>query len=136
MSVSSVFVFQIYAVLLLQPIWQIVQSVSQTQKSLAAMERIFTVLQMPPDKPDVAGALVAPNSVERFHFDQVAFAYRPGVPVIRGLTLDVPGGATVALVGASGAGKTTITDLVARFHDPDAGRIELNGVRFAELSAG
>ena len=128
MSVSSVFVFQIYAVLLLQPIWQIVQSVSQTQKSLAAMERIFNVLQMPPDKPDVPNALAAPRRVERFKFDRVSFAYRPGLPVIRNLTLDVPGGATVALVGASGAGKTTITDLVARFHDPDSGRIELNGV--------
>ena len=128
MEIAGIFVFQIYAVLLLQPIWLIVQSVSSTQKSLAAMERIFTVLEMPSDKPDLPGALEAPRRVERFRFDGVAFSYRPGLPVIRDFSLDVPGGATVALVGASGAGKTTITDLVARFHDPDQGVIELNGV--------
>ena len=122
--------------MLLQPIWLIVQSVSQTQKSLAAMERIFTVLQMMPDKPDVPGALPAPQQVEHLRFDQVSFAYRVGVPVIRDLTLDVPGGFTVAIVGASGAGKTTLTDLVARFHDPDSGRIELNGVDLRQISTG
>jgi ATP-binding cassette subfamily B protein/subfamily B ATP-binding cassette protein MsbA len=132
-GVGDIFAFQIYAVLLLQPVWQIVSSVSQTQKSLAAMERVFEVMDMPPDKPDAPGAVDAPREVREIRFDNVNFAYREGVPVIRDFDLTVPGGATVALVGPSGAGKTTLTDLVARFHDPTSGSIRLNGIDLRTL---
>ena len=124
-DVGDIFAFQIYALLLLQPVFQIVSSVSQTQKSLAAMERVFEVLEMPPDKPDAPDAVDAPRQVREIRFEHVDFEYRPGVRVIRDFDLVVPG-ATVAL-GPSGAGKTTLTDLVARFHDPTAGAIKLNG---------
>ena len=132
-GVGDIFAFQIYAVLLLQPVWQIVSSVSQTQKSLAAMERVFEVMDMPPDKPDAPGAVDAPREVREIRFDDVNFAYREGVPVIRDFDLIVRGGATVALVGPSGAGKTTLTDLVARFHDPTSGSIRLNGLDLRTL---
>jgi ATP-binding cassette subfamily B protein/subfamily B ATP-binding cassette protein MsbA len=69
----------------------------------------------------------APRVVQAIRFDGVAFEYRPGRPVVRDFDLAVPGGSVVALVGRSGAGKTTVTDLVARFHDPTRGRILLNG---------
>jgi ATP-binding cassette subfamily B protein/subfamily B ATP-binding cassette protein MsbA len=127
-QLGDLFAFQIYAVLLIQPVWNIVSSVSQLQRSLAAMERVFHVLEMRPDKPDAIDAIDAPEGVRDFRFDQVSFEYRPGTPVVRDFTLDVPGGATVALVGPSGAGKTTVTDLVARFHDPTSGAILLNGI--------
>ena len=65
-----------------------------------------------------------PPIVEISHVD---FAYREGQPVVRDFNITVPGGSVVALVGRSGAGKTTVTDLVARFHDPTAGRILANG---------
>ena len=126
-EVGDIFAFQIYAVLLLQPVWAIVASVSQTQKSLAAMERVFEALAMPIDKPDSPDAVDAPRHVEEMAFEDVTFEYRPGVPVIRDFNLVVPGGSVVALVGPSGAGKTTLTDLVARFHDPTGGAIRLNG---------
>jgi ATP-binding cassette, subfamily B, bacterial len=132
-NVGDIFAFQIYAVLLLQPVWQIVSSVSQTQKSLAAMERVFEVMDMPPDKPDAPDAVEAPRQVREIRFDAVNFEYRPGVPVIRDFDLTIPGGATVALVGPSGAGKTTLTDLVARFHDPTSGSITLNGIDLRRL---
>jgi ATP-binding cassette subfamily B protein len=132
-GVGDIFAFQIYAVLLLQPVWQIVSSVSQTQKSLAAMERVFEVMEMPPDKPDAPDAVEAPPAVEAMRFDRVNFEYRAGVPVIRDFNLTVPGGSTVALVGPSGAGKTTLTDLVARFHDPASGAITLNGIDLRRL---
>lgn len=132
-TMGTIFAFQIFAALLLPPIWALVQSVSTTQRSLAAMERIFAVLQMRPDKPDAPDAVDAPAEVREVTFDHVRFEYRPDVPVIRDFTLSVPGGATVALVGPSGAGKTTLTDLVARFHDPTAGRILLNGIDLRQL---
>jgi ATP-binding cassette subfamily B protein len=132
-KLGSIFAFQIYAVLLLQPVWQIVQSVSQTQKSLAAMERIFGVMAMPADKPDVPGAVSVSGDVREMRFEAVNFEYRPGVPVIRNFSLTVAGGSTVALVGPSGAGKTTVTDLVARFHDPTSGAIHLNGIDLRQI---
>jgi ATP-binding cassette subfamily B protein/subfamily B ATP-binding cassette protein MsbA len=132
-TIGSIFSFQVYAMLLLPPIWQIVQSVSQTQRSLAAMERIFGVFELPIDKPDPPDAIDAPRPVREFRFEHVEFEYRPGVPVVRDFDLAVKGGMTVALVGPSGAGKTTVTDLVARFHDPQRGRILLNGIDLRKI---
>ncbi|MDW8263111.1 MAG: ABC transporter ATP-binding protein, partial [Phycisphaerales bacterium] len=132
-TVGDIFMFQIYAVLLIQPVWQIINSVSQTQRSLAAMDRVFDVLAMKPDKPDAPDAVEAPREVRQIEFHRVSFAYRPDVPVIRDFSLKVSGGQTVALVGPSGAGKTTITDLVARFQDPSSGSITLNGIDLRRL---
>ena len=131
--IGDITAFQIYAMMLLQPVWAIVSSISQTQKSLAAMERVFEALEMPPDKPDAPGALDAPGRVREIQFDHVSFEYRTDVPVIRDFSLTVPGGSIVALVGPSGAGKTTLTDLVARFHDPTSGSILLNGIDLRRL---
>lgn len=132
-TAGDIFAFQLYAVLLMQPVFQIINSVSATQRSLAAMERIFATLEVSPDKPDTPDAVEAPRSVEDFQFDHVGFEYRPGIPVIQDFNLSVKGGQTVALVGPSGAGKTTLTDLVARFHDPTQGAIRLNGVDLRKL---
>ena len=132
-KVGDIFAFQIYAVLLLQPVWMIVQSISQTQRALAAMERVFDVLGQQPDKPDVPGAVDAPAVVREVTFDAVGFEYRSGTPVLADVSLTVRGGQTVALVGPSGAGKTTLTDLIGRFHDPTSGAILLNGTDLRQL---
>jgi ATP-binding cassette subfamily B protein/subfamily B ATP-binding cassette protein MsbA len=126
-SIGDIMAFQWYTFLLLNPVWNIVNSFSELQRSLAAMERVFEVLAMPKDKPDRPGATDAPLVVDEIQFDGVEFEYREGHPVIRGLDVTAPGGSVIALVGRSGAGKTTVTDLVARFHDPTRGRILLNG---------
>jgi ATP-binding cassette, subfamily B, bacterial len=97
------------------------------------MERVFEVLETARDKPDAPDAVEAPRRVDEIRFNHVTFEYRPGVPVLSDVRLVVPGGSTVALVGPSGAGKTTLTDLVARFYDPTSGSITLNGLDLRKL---
>jgi ATP-binding cassette subfamily B protein/subfamily B ATP-binding cassette protein MsbA len=127
-TLGTLVAFQGYLWRLLEPILSIANSISETQRGLAAMERIFDVFDKPPEKPDVDGAIDAPTDVQHVRFENVSFAYRPGMPVIEGFNLEVPGGTVVALTGPSGAGKTTLTDLVARFHDPTAGALTVNGI--------
>jgi ATP-binding cassette subfamily B protein len=88
---------------------------------------VFEVLSMEDEKPDRPDAQPAPRVVEELQFENVEFEYREGRPVVCDFDVTVPGGTVVALVGRSGAGKTTVTDLVARFHDPTRGRILVNG---------
>ena len=126
-SIGDIMAFQWYSFLLLGPVWQIVNSFSELQRSLAATERVFEVLAMPDDKPDKPDATDAPGVVRELEFQDVSFEYREGRPVVRDFSVKVRGGSVVALVGRSGAGKTTVTDLVARFHDPTRGRLLLNG---------
>ncbi|MEQ8847603.1 ABC transporter ATP-binding protein [Botrimarina sp.] len=127
-SVGDIMAFQWYTFMLLNPVWQIVNSFSEMQRSLAGMERVFEVLQSPTDKPDRPDAVEPPSRVEELRFEHVDFEYNPGEPVLRDFNLVARGGEVVALVGRSGAGKTTVTDLVARFNDPTEGRVLLNGV--------
>ncbi|MEW5915644.1 MAG: ABC transporter ATP-binding protein [Gemmatimonadota bacterium] len=127
-SIGDIMAFQWYTFLLLNPVWNIVNSFSELQRSLAAMERVFEILNMEQDKPDRPNARQAPPIVHEIRFEHVDFEYRAGRPVVSDFSVTVPGGSVVALVGRSGAGKTTVTDLVARFHDPTRGRILLNGV--------
>src|SRR5262249_42142214 len=108
-------------------------SFSELQRSLAAMERVFEILHMEHDKPDRPDAVEAPPVVEEIRFDDVEFEYREGRPVVHSFNVAATGGSVVALGGRSGAGKTTVTDLVARFHDPTKGRIVVNGYDIRDL---
>ena len=136
-TVGDIMAFQWYTMLLLGPVWTLVNSFSEMQRSLAAMERVFDVLEMPPDKPDRPDAVDAPALVREITFDAVSFAYGDGETTGRHALSDVSatvaGGSVVALVGRSGAGKTTLTDLVARFHDPTAGRVLVIGLDLRTL---
>ena len=133
-SIGDIMAFQWYTFQLLNPVWNIVNSFSELQRSLAAMERVFELLALADDKPDRPGATEAPHLVHELRFDAVEFAYREGQPVVRDFNVVVAGGTVVALVGRSGAGKTTVTDLVARFHDPTRGRVLLNGVDIRDVT--
>jgi ATP-binding cassette subfamily B protein/subfamily B ATP-binding cassette protein MsbA len=126
-SIGDIMAFQWYVWLLLGPVWNIVNTFAELQRSLAAMERVFEVLGMPADKPDRPDAQPAPRQVREIRFEGVSFEYREAQPVVKDFSVTVPSGSVIALVGRSGAGKTTVTDLVARFHDPTRGRISLNG---------
>ena len=132
-TIGDIMAFQWYSFLLLNPVWNIVNTFSELQRSLAAMERVFEVLALEDDKPDRPNAVDAPSVVHELRFEEVEFEYREGLPVLRDFSVTVPGGSVIALVGRSGAGKTTVTDLVSRFHDPSKGRILLDGVDIRDL---
>jgi ATP-binding cassette subfamily B protein/subfamily B ATP-binding cassette protein MsbA len=132
-TIGDVMAFQWYILLLFGPISQLASAGSQLQRALAALDRVFQVLAMPHDKLDRPEALDAPRIVREIRFEHVEFEYVEGRPAVRDLSVTVPRGTVVALVGRSGAGKTTMTDLVARFHDPTRGRILVNGVDLRDL---
>ncbi|MBL8880371.1 MAG: ABC transporter ATP-binding protein [Phycisphaerales bacterium] len=142
-TLGGVMAFQMYLMMLLMPVSSIVQSYGDTQQALAAMERLFDTLRRPVDKPDRPGAIDLPSAarlpgarshlVQRLEIENVTFAYPSGQTALSEINLDVRGGWTVALVGSSGAGKTTLTNLVARFYDPVAGSIRLNGVDLRDI---
>src|SRR5439155_20173830 len=94
-SLGDLMAFQWYSFLRLGPVWQIVNSFSELQRSVAAMERVFDVLAMDDDKPDRPGARDAPLKVDETRFDNVEFAYREGQPVVRDFDVVVPGGSVI-----------------------------------------
>jgi ATP-binding cassette subfamily B protein len=101
--------------------------VNTLQQSLIGARRVFEVLDAPvivqsPAVPEPAGALTG-----AVRFENVSFAYKPGVPVLDGIDLDVPAGARIAILGETGAGKTTLLALIPRFYDPGQGRVLLDG---------
>ncbi len=133
LEIGGILAFQMYAFMLLLPVSQIVQSYNRMQRALAAMERTFDLFHEPLDKPDRPRAVDAPLPIRTIAFENVDFAYVEGRPVVRDFSLTVHGGRTVALVGPSGAGKTTVTNLVARFIDPVKGRVTLNGIDLRDV---
>ncbi len=104
------------------------------QPGLAGAERVFEFLDAPAEIRDRPGARPFPGLDDAIVFDRVTFAYRPGEPVLRDVSLTVPRGEVVALVGPSGSGKTTVVDLLARFYEPDAGRILIDGTEIREFT--
>jgi subfamily B ATP-binding cassette protein MsbA len=105
------------------------------QPGLAAAERIFEFVDMPPEMVELPGARAFTGFTDAIRFEQVGFHYVSGEPVLRDVSLTVTPGQVVAIVGPSGAGKTTLVDLAARFYDPTEGRITVDGVDLREYSA-
>ncbi|RMH11225.1 MAG: ABC transporter ATP-binding protein, partial [Gemmatimonadetes bacterium] len=98
------------------------------QPGMVGAERLFEFLDAPPEIRDREGARPFPGVREAIRFEDVRFEYREGEPVLAGIDLEVPRGTVLAIVGPSGAGKTTLVDLVGRFYDPTSGRITVDGV--------
>jgi len=132
-TIGDIVAFQMYVFMLLMPVSSLVRSYGRMQRGLAAMERVFDTLALPSEVPRRTGTLPAPSRVESIEFEHVGFEYEPGQPVLKDICLQVPAGFTVALVGPSGAGKTTLCDLLARFYEPTHGRILLNGTDLARI---
>ena len=115
-----------------QPLTQIAGMYNALQSGLASAERVFDFLDEPEETPSAATEL--PAGPGRVEFRDVTFSYRPGTPAIEDLSLVVEPGATVAIVGPTGAGKTTLVNLLMRFYDVDAGRILIDGVDIRTVS--
>ena len=111
------------------PIQQLSQLYTTYQAGMAALDKIFELLDEQPDLVDAADAFDLPRLRGDIRFEDVTFAYegREDDPALRGIDLAIPPGQTVALVGSTGAGKSTFAKLVARFHDPTAGRVLVDG---------
>lgn len=126
LTLGALIVFVSYLGSLYAPINTMVQTNNLLQDSLAGMERVVEILHERPDLRDGPAALPRVNG--HVTFEQVQFAYRPGHPVLHNVTLDVKPGQKVAIVGPTGAGKSTLVSLLPRFYDPQNGRVLLDGV--------
>lgn len=109
---------------------------ANVQQGIVAAERVFDLLDTPPSLVDVAGARRVDEFRDAVRYEGVTFAYPGGEPVLHDVSFTLNRGEVVALVGSSGAGKSTAMDLLARFHDPSAGRITWDGVDLRELALG
>jgi ABC-type multidrug transport system fused ATPase/permease subunit len=128
LSLGDLTVFIAYLALFLSPLWALSRQVNQIGKSLVSGERIIDLLNAEPSVKDEPGAVTAPPLDGRVRFEDVRFAYEDEAgPVLRGVDFEVEAGSRVALVGVSGAGKTTVTALIARLYDPQEGRVLVDG---------
>ena len=126
--------FLVLSLRLYSPVKWLSRFPSTVQPGLAAAERLFEFLDTPIEMRDPPGAREFTGFRERIRFEGVGFAYVPGKPVLEDISFEVKPGEVVALVGPSGAGKTTLVDLIARFYDPTVGRITVDGVDLREFS--
>ncbi len=126
-------VFLAAMVSLMQPVRSLTAIHGHLQEGSAAAQRIFEVIDTVPEIRDRPGAIPVEEFEKEIVFEHVSFEYDPEIPIIHDVNLVIKKGEVVALVGPSGAGKSTFADLVPRFHDPDSGRVLLDGVDLRDI---
>ncbi len=127
LSVGALVAFALYVQRFFDPVRDLVLQYTQLQRAMAGGQRIFEVLDTKPEIVDAEDAVELPDVRGEVIFDDVSFEYVPGIPVLDGIDLRVKPGETVAIVGPTGAGKSTLTSLVARFYDVSTGRLLIDG---------
>ncbi|NDJ18323.1 ABC transporter ATP-binding protein [Myxacorys almedinensis] len=132
---GSGFISYIVAVVILfEPIATVTNNYNEFKQGEASVDRIFELIRLKPSIVEQPNALPLPAVNGKVEFDRVSFAYQAGRPVLQELSLRVLPGEMVALVGSSGAGKTTLVNLIPRFYDPQAGEIWVDGVNIRDVS--
>ena len=116
------------------PLQQLSQLYNTFQASMAAVQKIYTVLDTEPDMLDAPDAVALPDVSGLVEFRHVTFAYGGGPPVLHDVDFTLPAGRTIALVGATGAGKSTIIKLLARFYDPSEGAVLIDGLDLRKVT--
>ncbi len=134
MSLGDVQAFIQYSRQFTQPLTQVASMANLMQSGVASAERVFEVLDATEQVPDPADAVTIEDPHGRVAFEDVSFSYTPDKPLIEHLDLCVEPGQTVAIVGPTGAGKTTLVNLIMRFYELNGGRITLDGVDITDLT--
>lgn len=134
LTLGSIQAFSQYVRQFNQPLTQVAAMYNTLQSGLASAERVFELLDADEETPDPLAAATAPTGSARVEFEDISFGYSPGQPVIEGLSLRVEPGQTVAIVGPTGAGKTTLVNLLMRFYEADSGRILLDGIDVSTMT--
>jgi ABC-type multidrug transport system fused ATPase/permease subunit len=127
LSIASFVRFNLFLTMLVVPLRSLGMWIGQAQRATASGERIFQVIDEPEEIADAAGAHELPPGPGRVAFERVTFGYDPDRPVLRELDLELDAGTIVALIGHTGAGKTTLAALLPRFYDVQSGRVTVDG---------
>jgi ATP-binding cassette subfamily B multidrug efflux pump len=133
-SIGAIAAFISYSRRFAEPLRQLGNLYNQVQRALAGAERIFEILDTIPDQTDAPQALELPRVTGAVKLEHVTFSYVPGVPVLKDVSIRTRSGDRIALVGHTGAGKTTLVNLLSRFYDIDEGRILIDGVDIRTVS--
>ncbi|AOX67681.1 ABC transporter [Curtobacterium sp. BH-2-1-1] len=133
LEVGALLAVALYAKRFFDPAQELAMFYNGYQSASAAMEKISGVLEERPSVPDPAKPVKLPDATGMMDFDDVVFAYNKGKVVLPEFDLHIPAGQTIALVGSTGAGKSTLAKLMARFYDPSQGSVKLDGVDLRDL---
>jgi ABC-type multidrug transport system fused ATPase/permease subunit len=128
LSLGGFITFNVLVVMLVMPLRMLGMWIGQAQRATASGERIFEIMDEPEHVSDRPGAVELPRGEGRVRFEGVTFGYDAARPVLEGIDLELEPGKTVALIGHTGSGKTTLASLVPRFYDVTEGRITVDGV--------
>jgi ATP-binding cassette subfamily B protein len=134
LTVGTLFAFVLYISNFFDPVQQLSQLYNTFLSAVAALDNIMNVMDEDPEVRDNPGAQELSRIDGHVRFEDVRFGYGTGPEVLHGIELDVPAGTTVALVGHTGAGKSTIAKLLARFYDPLEGRITIDGIDLRDVT--
>jgi ATP-binding cassette subfamily B multidrug efflux pump len=134
LTLGALVAFITYIQMFFRPIRDISEKYNIMQAAMASTERIFEFLDQHEEIPEPDFPIKPVDPKGRLTFEDVTFGYQTGKPVVRNVSLDVEPGRTVAVVGATGAGKSTLVNLVERFYDPESGAVLLDGVNLRQLA--
>src|SRR5690348_10892637 len=133
-TLGTLLAFSAYLAQMAGPVRMLTYMVTLGQEARASVIRVFDIIDSRPAIADKPGAVELPPDATGLSFDDVRFGYVPNVPVLRGLSLRVDPGEIVAVVGASGSGKSTIAQLLPRFYDPQSGTVRIGGHNVADVT--